>query len=147
MRDLAAIVLKCVEKAPKNRYSSATELAAELSHWLAGEPVLARPRNRRYCAGSFLRKHARVVAAGFGLLLRQAAVVVGLIVFNPPHEPRGQEAANVSGGSSPGDIGVRGGPDRPAGFGSPSSVINRQTRNGMVLIGRLRREDRGIQRR
>jgi serine/threonine protein kinase len=42
-RDLSAICLKCLQKDPNARYRSAAEFGDDLSHWLHGRPVEARP--------------------------------------------------------------------------------------------------------
>lgn len=51
-RDLETVCLKCLERDPARRYSSAEELAEDLRRFLAGEPVRAKPPGP---AGKFLR--------------------------------------------------------------------------------------------
>ncbi len=67
--DLEAIVLKCLEKDRARRYATASELAADLSRWLRGEPVQAQPPTLGYLLGKALRRHRGRVALVASLLL------------------------------------------------------------------------------
>lgn len=60
--DLNGVLLKCLEKEPEDRYPSAQALALDLSRWLAGEPVLARPLTSAARARRTLWRHRQVVA-------------------------------------------------------------------------------------
>ena len=66
--DLETIVLKCLETDPSRRYESARALAEDLTRFLDGEPVAAKPQSVVYRLGRKARKHrALVAAAGLGL--------------------------------------------------------------------------------
>ncbi len=86
-RDLATICLKCLEKDPHRRYSSALALAEDLERWQRHEPIQAR-HIRIFARG---RKWVRRNPAVAGLLasLVALATAIGVIVwksevFRPP---------------------------------------------------------------
>ena len=62
--DLDCITMKCLEKEPNRRYDSARAFAEDLTRYLNGEPILARPQGAAYRAVKFLRRHRVWVAAG-----------------------------------------------------------------------------------
>lgn len=71
-RDLATIALRCLEKDPGRRYSSALEVAEELGCWRNHKPIRARPVTLLERATKWARRRPAVA----GLL---AAMVVSLI--------------------------------------------------------------------
>jgi serine/threonine-protein kinase len=75
--DLDHIVLKALRKEPDRRYGSATELAEDVRHHLAGRPVLARRGTLRYRASRFVRRHRVMVAAAAVVTLTLAAGIFG----------------------------------------------------------------------
>ncbi|TWT86737.1 Serine/threonine-protein kinase PknB [Pseudobythopirellula maris] len=79
-RDLETISLKCLEKSPQRRYQSATEVADELSRWLDGKSVLARPTPPVQRAWRWCRRNPAPAAA---LLASSAAclLLIALIVY------------------------------------------------------------------
>lgn len=77
--DLDIILGKALAKEPDRRYGAAGELAADLSRWLRGLPISARPSTFRYRAGKFLRRH-RLATVLVGLMTLLAATFVIVVV-------------------------------------------------------------------
>jgi serine/threonine protein kinase/tetratricopeptide (TPR) repeat protein len=61
-RDVSTICLKCLEKDPKRRYSSALALAEDLERWLKHEPIQARRIGVVGRAKKWLQRNPTVVA-------------------------------------------------------------------------------------
>jgi serine/threonine protein kinase/Tfp pilus assembly protein PilF len=79
-RELSTICLKCLEKDPKRRYSSALALAEDLEHWLKHEPILARRTGLFTRARKWVRRNPST--AGLITLLVALAAGSGVVVWN-----------------------------------------------------------------
>jgi TolB-like protein/Tfp pilus assembly protein PilF len=74
-RDLSTICLKCLEKDPKRRYSSALALAEDLEHWLKHEPIRAR-HTGIFTRGEKWVRRKPAIAALIAALVAVAAINV-----------------------------------------------------------------------
>jgi TolB-like protein/tetratricopeptide (TPR) repeat protein len=76
--DLATICLKCLEKDPARRYTSALALAEDLERWLRHEPIRARRAGLITRSRKWVRRN-RVVAAVAPVALALVSVVAFLL--------------------------------------------------------------------
>jgi TolB-like protein/predicted Ser/Thr protein kinase len=78
-RDLSTICLKCLEKDPKRRYSSALALAEDLERWLKHQPIKARRTGLITRGGKWVRRNPGFAAMAAMLLV--LAVPLGVMVW------------------------------------------------------------------
>ena len=86
-RELSTICLKCLEKVPKRRYSSALALAEDLEHWLKHEPIHAKRSGFFTHARKWVRRNPSIAA----LVMLSVALAAGLGVMT---WNRGRESAS-----------------------------------------------------
>jgi serine/threonine protein kinase/Tfp pilus assembly protein PilF len=105
-RDLSAICLKCLEKDPRRRYSSALALAEDLEHWLKHEPIHAKRSGffthtrkwvRRNPSTSVLVTLLLALAVGLSVTVwnRQPAVLIPKSIAVLPFENLSRDPANA----------------------------------------------------
>jgi formylglycine-generating enzyme required for sulfatase activity/tRNA A-37 threonylcarbamoyl transferase component Bud32 len=79
---LEAVCLKAMALKPEDRYPSPRDLAGEIEHWLADEPVSAYHEPFRVRAGRWARRHPAVVAGSAALVVTTllATTIGGLLL-------------------------------------------------------------------
>src|SRR5215471_12804479 len=78
-RDLSTICLKCLEKDPKRRYSSARAFAEDLERWLKHEPIQARHTGFFSRGRKWVRRNPSI--AVMAAMLFALAVLLGVMVW------------------------------------------------------------------
>jgi serine/threonine protein kinase/Tfp pilus assembly protein PilF len=94
-RDLSTICLKCLDKDPQRRYSSALALAEDLERWLKHEPIQARRTGvftrgrkwvRRNPTSALLTVSLVALAAASGWLVWKSELIRQPVTTSPPPE-------------------------------------------------------------
>src|SRR5438552_50947 len=83
-RDLSTICLKCLEKDPRRRYSSALALAEDLERWLKHKPIRARRTGLVIRGRKWVRRNPSIAVMATMLLL--LAVPLGVMIWKTGSE-------------------------------------------------------------
>jgi hypothetical protein len=90
--EIDTIVLKCLSKERERRYQTAGELARDIGHYLAGEPIEAKRDSGWYVLRKHVRRHRIPVAVGAAfLLLITGGLIVSLSFWGLAEKARADE--------------------------------------------------------
>ncbi len=71
-KDLETITLKCLQKEPGQRYQTAQDFADDVTRFISGEPILARPIGRLERGWRWCKRHRTVAVLATSVLLALA---------------------------------------------------------------------------
>ena len=80
-RELEVITLKCLSKKPGDRYQTSEALADDLSRWLRGDPILAKPPGMIRRTRQFVRQHLIFASVSGSASLGLIAVACVLMFY------------------------------------------------------------------
>jgi eukaryotic-like serine/threonine-protein kinase len=90
--EVETIVLKCLSKDRERRYQSAGELARDIGHYLAGEPIEAKRDSTWYVVGKHLRHYKAPIAAGALFVFLLAGFAISMSIQAQQNRRLAQEA-------------------------------------------------------
>ncbi len=95
--DLEIIVAKALAKEKERRYGSASEMAADLERWLAGEAIVARPASAIYHFQKFASRNRGLVAVTAVVVFVGLPLLTGLGTWIYTHldEVEAQQVADL----------------------------------------------------
>ena len=93
--EVETIVLRCLQKQRDRRYQSAGELARDIEHFLAGEPIEAKRDSGWYVIRKSLRRYRAAVAVAAAFVLMLAASTVALSIMYQNQSRASEEAEHA----------------------------------------------------
>ncbi len=93
--ELEQILMKCLSKEPDRRYQSAGELARDIGHYLAGEPVSATSPSAGYRLRKFVKRNRGAVLAGV-VIVAALLMAAGVSFAFGVSEARQRKAAETA---------------------------------------------------
>jgi serine/threonine protein kinase len=78
--DLETICIRCLQKRPAERYSSAQSLADDLGRYLAGQSIVAKPVSVWHRVLHVCEQSQRINEAGLAVIVAHAAVILSMLM-------------------------------------------------------------------